>query len=429
MLTFVLFFAFATSSMMFILGKSVFSDLKHFNHLVDSKRAYMISESLTEDVVYRLVYGIFDLDETEVLTFDGVTAISTSSLDVAADIYSIDTASSIGVVWRKSYVELAIGSGSSFNYGLQAGNGGIHVANSASIIGNVYANGPVTGAGSATIYGDVVSAGPAGYINDIYATGTVYANTIEDIEADGDAYYETALGSNTISGTSYATSSNLATTSFPISTTTIQEWKDAVADYGTVIASTDPACSSGTYTIDTSLTIGYLKVECNLDIRKTGPSTVITLDGPIWVEGDLSFTQGPDIEVDSSLGRRSVQFIVDNESDRLTSSRVEIRNSTNFTGSGDYRSYIMLLSMNESAESSGSEIAIDVSQSANGAVVAYAPSGLIEIGNGIDLREITGYQINIAQNTDVIYEEGLASLLFTSGPGGEYILDEWRQGR
>ena len=87
MLTFVLFFAFATSSMMFILGKSVFSDLKHFNHLVDSKRAYMISESLTEDVVYRLVYGIFDLDETEVLTFDGVTAISTSSLDVAADIY------------------------------------------------------------------------------------------------------------------------------------------------------------------------------------------------------------------------------------------------------------------------------------------------------------------------------------------------------
>ena len=30
---------------------------------------------------------------------------------------------------------------------------------------------------------------------------------------------------------------------------------------------------------------------------------------------------------------------------------------------------------------------------------------------------------------DVIYEEGLASLLFTSGPGGEYILDEWRQGR
>lgn len=87
----------------------------------------------------------------------------------------------------------------------------------------------------------------------------------------------------------------------------------------------------------------------------------------------------------------------------------------------------MLLSMNESAETGGADYGIRISQSANGSVIAYTNSGLVEIGNGIDLRAITGYQINVAQNTDVIYEIGLTSLLFTSGPGGGYILNDWQQ--
>jgi hypothetical protein len=133
------------------------------------------------------------------------------------------------------------------------------------------------------------------------------------------------------------------------------------------------------------------------------------------------------MQVDASLGRRSVQFIVDNPSNRLTSSKIEIRNSTLFNGSGDSRSFIMLMSLNESAALAGTQKAIDVTQSANGKVIVYADRGLIEIGNGITLKEVTGHKINIANSATVIYESGLSSLLFTSGPGGGYSLEDWRQ--
>lgn len=427
---FVLFFAFTVSALMFVLGKSIFADLSDFNRLADAKRAYLAAESVSEDVVYREIFGTFELDDVEHVTIDGITATATTTYDSIADTHTVSSAALAGVTLRKAEVVLEIGAGSSFNYGLQAGNGGISLANNSRIIGNVYSNGTVSGSGnSSEILGDVVSAGPSGLIRDITATGTMYANTIDNIEAGKDAHYNNDLGGTTVVGTRYTPVVNKPTTTFPISTTTVEEWRAAIADHGTTIQATDPQCAGGTYTIDASITIGYVKIECNLDIKETGGTVLVTLDGPVWVVGDISFTQGPTLEVDPSLGRRSVQMIADDPADRNTSSKIEIRNSTDFQGSGDSRSYIMLMSLNEAASNGGSETAIDVSQSANGSVIAYADKGLVEIGNGIDLREITGYQINVEQNTDVVYETGLASLLFTSGPGGGYVLSDWQQSR
>lgn len=430
MLLFVLFFTFASSAMMFTLSQSIFADLYDFNRLREAKQAYFVSEALTEDVVYRRIFGTFDLDSVESVTLAGVTAYSTTTYDSPADLYTIDTSAQTGVVVRKSQAELSIGAGSAFSYGLQAGNGGISLSNSARVIGNVYANGTVQGAGSAEVLGDIVSAGPSGLIANIAATGSVFANTIDNIEADVDAHYNIQIGTdaqNPVAGTRYTPATNQPLQDFPISDAEIQEWKDAVTEYGTVISASDTECDTGTYTIDIDKTIGYLKVECNLDIVKTGASTVVTLTGPIWVEGNISFTQGPTMRVDPSLGRTSVQMIADNPADRLTSSQIEIRNSTEFVGSGDSRSYIMLVAANESASVSGTEPGITISQSALGSIIAYTNYGLVDIGNGIDLRAVTGYQINIAQNSDVYYETGLQSLLFSAGPGGAYVLDDWQQ--
>jgi hypothetical protein len=430
MLMFVLFFAFTSSVMMFALNQSIYTDFNDFNRLTQSKQALVTSESLLEDVVYREIFDTFSLNSVETFTLAGATARATTTYDSVADVYRTESEASFGTVSRKSEATIILTGGSSFNYGLQAGTGGITLANNSGIVGNVYSNGIVTGAGSAEVAGDIVSAGPTGRINTITATGSVYANTINRINAGGNAYYNVQIGTNAqnpVAGTKYTPVTNQPLVDFPISTTTIQEWKDDIVTYGTVIAASDPLCSSGTYTINTSITIGFLKVECNLDIRKTGAGITVTLDGPIWVAGNLSFSQGPTMRVDPALGRRSVQFIVDNPSNRLTSSKIEVRNSTQFNGSGDSRSFIMLLSRNESAALSGSEKAIDVSQSANGKVLVYADRGLVDIGNGISLKEVTGYQINVAQNADVIYESGLASLLFTAGPGGGYSLEDWRQ--
>lgn len=432
MLLFVLFFVASSTSLAMLLAFSVFSDLRSLNVLSSSKQAYLTSESLAEDITLRYVFGTYDITSPETLEFAGATAHATSVEDTLSGEVTINVSSSLNRSIRKSQVELTIGAGAEFNYGLQAGNGGITMSNSAGVVGNVYANGPVVGGGSSLIRGDVVSAGPTGLISKVHATGSAWANTLDDSLIEKYAYYNNVGDPSTVTGTPlpnrFTPYPNQPTTTLPISTTTIKEWKDAVVAYGTMIASTSPECSSGTYTIDDPATIGYLKVECNLDVMDQGsPATVVTMTGPVWVEGNISFTQGPTIEVDPSLGRRSTQFIADDESNRLTSSQIEIRNSTNFAGSGDPRSLVLLLSQNESAEQGGSEVAITISQSANGDVMMYSNFGEIDIANNIDLKEVTAYHINIGNNADVFYDEGLKNQLFTSGPGGAYILADWRE--
>lgn len=426
MMLFMLFFTFATSSMMFALGQNIFSDLADFNRLIQSRKAFNASEAITEDVVYRKVFGTFSIDASESLMLDGVTANAITTYDSPSDTFFINSNALVGETIRKSQAEMTVGSGSSFNYGLQAGNGGISLSNSSSIIGNVYSNGFIQGAGSAEIQGDAVSAGPTGIVSDIHITGSVFANTIDNVDADIDAHYNIDFGGSSWGGTAYSPVANQPMVDLPISDTEIQEWKDSVIDHGSVIESTDPECSSGTYTIDSSIaTIGYLRIECNVIIKGNG--TIVPINGPIWIEGNLDFTQGPELRVDPSSGRYSVQIMVDNPTNHLTSSKISINNSTDFEGSGDDRSYIMLMSFNESASLAGTEKAINVAQSANGDVIVYAADGLIDIGNNIDLREVTAYKINVSNGSSITYESGLASLLFTSGPGGGYVLDDWQQ--
>jgi hypothetical protein len=187
------------------------------------------------------------------------------------------------------------------------------------------------------------------------------------------------------------------------------------------------SCSGGWYEINTDTTIGNLKVECNLRIRKSGVSTVVTLTGPIWVVGNIEFDQGPRLVVSPSLGRRSVQIIADNPANRLTSSKISIRNSTEFIGSGHSASFIMVLSQNNSAELGGVEVAIDIGQSSNGALLLYSGHGLISIGNSIFLKSVTGYKTSIGNNSNVVYDTGLANVLFTGGPGGGYVIRSWYQ--
>jgi hypothetical protein len=426
MTLFIIFFTFAATGILLALGQAIYVDHISFNRLSESKQAYIAVETLTDDVVMRNIYSTYSVDTTETLSVGGAAVTAVTTYDSAADLYTISSEALFRGAVRKTAAELSITGATNLSYGLFSGTGGIALANSSRVIGNTYANGPVTGAGSAVVLGDIVSAGPSGLIQSIAATGSVFANTIDNVTADGDAHYTVAIGSNSIGGTSYSPAVNQATATFPVSGDLVQEWKDAVNDYGTVISATDLACSGGTYVIDATIPpLGYVRIECNVEVQKTG--TTLTVNGPIWVEGNLTFTQGPTIRVDPALGRRSVQFIVDNPSDRLTSSQIEIRNQTDFLGSGDPRSYIMLYSANESYSTGGSETAIAISQSADGNVIMYADSGLVDVSNGVELRAVTGYQIDVAQNSDIIYEEGLSNLVFTAGPGSGYILTDWQQ--
>lgn len=300
----------------------------------------------------------------------------------------------------------------SFAFGVQSDEGGVDLQNSASVRGNLFSNGPITGANSNLIRGDAISAGPTGSIDGVYATGTARAHTIADSSIDQDAYYQ-SISSTTVGGTSYPGSADQSTSTLPISDAQVEEWKAAAAAGGT---HTSPC----PYTISSSVTLGPKKINCDVTISG---SPTITLAGPLWISGKLIVKNSSTIAIDSSLGSQSVAVVVDKESDRINSSTIALENSTFVQGTGQPGSYVLFLSQNNSAQNGGDKIAIDIKNSANGAMLIYAGHGRIALENSINIKEVTGWRIEVKNSAEIVYETGLGNALFSSGPGGswEYI--------
>ena len=424
MLFFMLFFVVASSAMTFLLSRSSGSDIYLLSSIASSKQAYITAESALEDVVVRTMNG----DSVSAITTLGeVSGIATTTVtyDNVSDTYIIKSTAKVGRTTKISLVELSPGAGTAFNYGLQSGNGGFTLTNSASITGNAFSNGSVVGQGSSMIYGDVISAGPTGLISKISATGSAWSNTLDDSVIQGDAHYNVVGVPSTVNGTRYTPFTVIDPEPLPIPDSEIELYKTDVENDGSIIPAS--SCTDGKYVIDSDTTIGNVKIECDLEIKKTGASTIVTLTGTVWVAGNITFSSGPTIRISPTISRRSVYIIADNPANRLTSSKISVSNSTQFIGGGHASSFIMLTSQNNSAESGGSETAIDVGQSSSGALLLYAGHGKVVIGNQIYLKSVSGYHIDIGNNSNIIYDTGLTSVLFTGGPGGGYVISDWYQ--
>ena len=365
-----------------------------------------------EDVSYRIIKSK-NYDNAETLTLDGYIASSVIvDSDGAKEVTATGNASSH---IRKIKTRLITGTGVSFHYGVQVGEGGIIMENSSQIAGNVFSSGPIAGENSNLVKGDIISAGPAGTINGVHATGTVYAHSISNSDIDKDAYYAT-ISNTTVDGVEYPNSPDQATSSLAITDAMIEAWKAAAAV--SVISSPCP------YNIKDDITIGPVKINCNLEISG---SPTITIAGPVWVNGNIEIDNSPTIKLASSLGANSVAVIADNPSNRTTSSKIELGNSTQFQNSGTEGSYILFVSQNNSAQNGGSEKAITAENSMSGEVLVYAGHGEILLKNNISLREVSAYKIRLSNSAQVIYKAGLVNLLFTSGPSGGYSIDGWQE--
>ncbi len=406
----VIFFFFI--SLMVVSGL-VFSTLKGSEiatNLINSKKSYFLAESATEDIVYRIAGGK-NYSSEEVISLNGFFATTTIS-DIAGNIETTTTANNKENI-RKIKTTLTTDIGVAFNYGVQAGDGGVFMQNSSSITGNLYSSGIVESTNSNEIYGDVVSSGSSGSIIGIHATGTAYANSVEDSYIESDAHYQ-SITSTTVLGTEYPDSSDQPDADMPISDEIIQSWKNT--------AETSIINSPCPYEINDDETLSPVKIACDLEISG---SPIITLTGPVWVEGDITIKNSAIIKIDSSLGKKSIPIIADNPSDRLFSSKIELQNSVEFQGSGEKGSYVLVVSQNNSAENDGNEKAILVKNTASGDLLLYTGHGLIQLDNRSDLREVTAYKIILANQANVIYETGLANLLFDSGPGGGMNINSW----
>ena len=393
------------------------ADLALARNLLESKSSYLISESGLEDVSFR-IRKAWDYDSSEVLSVGSYSATTTVSTNPSTGSKILVASSSVRNFLRSQTSTLTKNDKVSFNYGIQVGNGGFTMANSSSVQGNIYANASTTGSGN-MVYGSIVSAGVNGYIDNLHATGSAFAHKIKDSTIDKDAYYYSAatLINTTVAGVKYPGSTDRATTSFPISDAQIEEW-EADAEAGGVHSSPCP------YVIQTAVTLGPKKINCDLEISNSGS---LTLAGMVWVKGNFTIKNNSGITLDPSLGARSVALIADNPDNRSTGSLVDLQNSTTFSDSGVDGSFLFLISANNSAENGGSVTAIDLKNTASGAVILYSNHGKIAIGNSSNLKSVTGYLISMKNSAKLIYDDGLESSLFDTGPGGSWAVESWKE--
>lgn len=386
-------------------------------NFIQAGQSYATSESGIEDVIYRLKKGMqVESSETLAVASSTATTIITSVGNSEKSIVS--SGDSFRRV-RNISAGLIVSNGVSFNYGLQVGNGGFELENSSKIIGNVYSGGKIEGENSNIIEGDVVSSGVNGRIVGVNATGNVYAHSISNSSVGKDAYYQN-ITNTTVAGTKHPGSPDQGDVPMPIPDTVVTSWEqEAVA--GGMISSPCP------YKITSNKTLGPVKITCDVEISG---SPTITLNGPVWVTGNIIFSNSAVIKVASSLGSKSVVVIADKPSNRITSSQIDINNSSIFQGSGQNGSYVLLLSQNNAAElgaPKGENVAINIQNTAGGALLVYAGHGEIQLSNSARLKEVTAFRVHAKNTASVIYETGLASLLFTSGPSGAWTVKGWKE--
>lgn len=419
MLTALLFFTFVSTLIVFGIVTPIIQQVRIGLDLFRSKESFFLADNAIEDVVYRLKNRKV-VDAVEYLSLNrGFSTTTVANIVDGKEISSIaNTQDSI----RKIKLTIALGTGVSFNYGIQSGQGGFRLYNSSSVSGNIFSAGSVIGDGN-YIYGDVISAGPSGLVYGIHATGSVYANTIgktgNTTIVGKDAFYQNKV-STVVNGTSYPGSQDQGVVALPISDELIARWEnDATA--GGVITACD---SKGDYTITSSVTLGPVKIACNLVVKSS--SAVVTVAGPVWVTGNITFQTGPTVRMLPSLGNINVPIIADNPANRLTSGIISVGQTTIFQNSGSTGSFVFLISQNNSAENGGTLDAISMNQGA-AALVAYAGHGQITLSQSVSLKEVTAYKIILSQTANVLYDKGLPNTLFQSGPSGGYQFLNWEE--
>lgn len=424
-ITAVMFFVIISTVMAIGLSSPVVREYTTARDFAKSKGAYYLSEAGSEDVLYRIKKAK-PVSVQEIISLGGNIATTTIT-DVSGSQKDISSLGDILFNTRRVKSTLTTSSGESFSYGVQAGDGGVLLQNSSTITGSLFSAGPVVGSNN-LITGTVISGGTTGLNGSITGVQNqggshMYAGTITNSTISGSAYCNTISGSNK---TSCQTLTAQVAQPFPITVQDIADWEAAALAGGIA------TCSGGKYTINSSVSIGPKKIPCDMEITGTGSGggPTITLGGPLWVTGNIKIKNHLTIRVDPALVGQSLVIVADNPADHLTSSTISVEGEgLNFAGAPGGNSWIMLISENNGASLGQPNEAIELEQGAQGDILLYARLGDILLKNNASVKEVTGYKITLQQSANVTYASGLQNALFTSGPGGTWTIQDWKEGQ
>ncbi|PIP69035.1 hypothetical protein CO033_00980 [Candidatus Nomurabacteria bacterium CG_4_9_14_0_2_um_filter_32_10] len=156
MLISIVFFLFISLAIISGLVSPSIREFKNANVDLNSKKSFFLAESGSEDAFYRILKNKI-IGTSEIITLDS-NSTTTTITTLESGEKQIMSLGDVSNYQRQTGIKLSAGSGVSFNYGVQVGQGGINLSGSGTVNGNVYANGPITGDSSAIITGTAISA-------------------------------------------------------------------------------------------------------------------------------------------------------------------------------------------------------------------------------------------------------------------------------
>lgn len=307
-------------------------------------------------------------------------------------------------------------SGVSFHYGVQVGGLGVTMSNNAKVIGNIYTGGSISCGNGAEITGDA------------YVSGTESEKTINNCKIGNDAkafnvtqssvtrnlyYVGTKTGSTYAQGYKITAGELPPNQNLPLTQSTIDQWESWAQAGGTY---------NGNYLLTNFAQASLGPQKINGDLTVSNGAT-LTVTGAIWVTGNINFSNNAIIKLAPSFGTNSGMIIADSPTDKATYGKVTVSNNVIIQGSGNPKSYIMILSTN-----TGSTLgnpAINVGNNST-AVVYYSTVGMVEVSNNAQLRAVTGGGLHLSNGAQVQYDSGLADANFSAGPGGSWQIKEWQ---
>ncbi len=193
-------------------------------------------------------------------------------------------------------------------------------------------------------------------------------------------------------------------TTMPLSDNNIQAWKDDAAAGGTI---------TGDYHVNWSgATLGPKKITGNLLVDGGG---TLTVSGTLWVGGTITVTGGGKVRLASSYGANDGAIVSDGI--------VSVDGGGRLVGKGTAGSYPFLITTSACPVETGCNGANAVTISGGaGTVAIIAQDGTVSINGGSAIKEVTAKEIVMGGGAELVYDSGLISASFSSGPGGSWTL-------
>lgn len=258
------------------------------------------------------------------------------------------------------------------------------------------------------MYFDLYVGGDTGSISGISvgsAGGDAWAHNVSNSNVTGTIYCQGGSGNNKVCDTSRTAPVQQA---MPISDGNIEAWKTEAEAGGVTTGNLN-------YGGSTVTSVGPQKIVGNLTV---GGSAQLTVNGTLWVTGNISVSGSGIIKLANSYGTNTGVIVSDG--------RVSVSGSGKLNGNGQSGSYVLMVTTSAcpTSGSCSSNPAIRVEGSA-GSVILNAQNGHLIFSGSAKAKQATAEKIIMSGSTIVEYESGLADPNFSSGPSGSWSITSW----